>query len=373
MKTKQFIAGLLIVALAFALLWFTRSTTPQPVVAARSQTPASLPRELRPAREAMELSNVSTEPATNASPTSNLTTRLQQGEPPKLTSEQIAPFLAQNHRNAASLLAAYRATGDRAYLLEAMERFPKDPGVALLAFYRGIPSGDLRAAASEQRRQWLETFQQAAPDNALADYLSAFDHFKAGQPDLAAQEVLAGAGKPGLQDYLVDQIQNTEEAYRAAGYSEAEAKAYGMSGMRVTHLTELNLLGGELIKLARSYQQAGDNASANAAFQMAIQLSERLGQPGSLTVVPTYASINIQREVLKSMDPNSVYGSNGQTVQDQLNALNERLATLKDIGKQAREILPSLTDQDLISYFDRTTLFGEEAAQRWLVSKYAAQ
>src|SRR5947209_20570363 len=43
----------------------------------------------------------------------------------KLTSEQIRRYLDANRRNAASLLAAYRTTGDAGLLEEAKQKFPR--------------------------------------------------------------------------------------------------------------------------------------------------------------------------------------------------------------------------------------------------------
>ena len=87
------------------------------------------------------------------------------------------------------MLAAYRTTGDQTLLAEAMQKYPNDPQVALEA-------ASEKDASAEDHRQWLETFKQSAPDNALPNYLSALDYFKAGQTDQAVQELLAASGKP---------------------------------------------------------------------------------------------------------------------------------------------------------------------------------
>src|SRR5438105_3697944 len=79
----------------------------------------------------------------------------------KLTAEQIEPYLNANRRSAASLLAAFRTTGDPALLVEAAKKYPNDPQVGFEAAIR-------MDASPEERRQALETFKQAAPENALA-------------------------------------------------------------------------------------------------------------------------------------------------------------------------------------------------------------
>ena len=104
-----------------------------------------------------------------------------------MTAGQVEAYLKANGRKASSLLAAYRTSGDPALLKEAMEKYPNDPQVAFEAAF----DKDL---SPEQQRQWLNTFKQAAPDNALANYLSARDYFKAGQMDQAVQELAAASG-----------------------------------------------------------------------------------------------------------------------------------------------------------------------------------
>src|SRR5712671_282667 len=111
----------------------------------------------------------------------NLLVRVLRGEePPKLTLEQIGPYLEANRRSVESLLAASRTTGDRTFLQEAKEKYPNDPRVAFDALIWSKP---------EERRQWLDTFKQSAPDNALPNYLSALEHFKSGQTDQAVQDL----------------------------------------------------------------------------------------------------------------------------------------------------------------------------------------
>jgi len=113
--------------------------------------------------------------------------RLKDGSP-KLTSQQAETYLKANHRSAASLLAAYRTTGDRGLLAEAMEKYPNDPQV-------GFEAAFSKNASPEERRQWLEALKRSDPSNALGNYLSALDLFKAGQTDQAVQELVAASGE----------------------------------------------------------------------------------------------------------------------------------------------------------------------------------
>jgi len=135
----------------------------------------------------------------------------------RLTLAQVEPYLNARERNAVSLLAAFRTTGDPMLLAEAMQKYPGDPHV-------GFEVATRADATAAERRAGLDAFKQAAPENSLANYLSALDYFKTGRKVEAVQELNAAAAKPLLQDYTIDRIWSDEEVYLTAGYPPGEAK-----------------------------------------------------------------------------------------------------------------------------------------------------
>ncbi len=293
----------------------------------------------------------------------NLYARLKENSG-KLTAAQIEPYLRANHRSASSLLAAYRTSGDPALLDEAMQRYPDDPQVAFEAAFK-------KDASPEQRRHWIEAFKKSGAESALPNYLSALDYFKAGQVDQAVQELIAASGKNLFQDYTLDRMQNDEDAYLEAGYPTAEAKTIPAWQLLLPQLSQLKDLSQQMIDLASSYRQAGDEASAQAALQMAANLGQRYGNTiVGETEISRLVGLAIERNALKSMDPNSSYNDSGQTVQERLDYLAQQRTELKNIADQTEALLPMMSDQDWISYKDRWRIFGEEAAAKWLINKY---
>jgi len=281
----------------------------------------------------------------------------------KLAVEQVESYLKANGRNAASLLAAYRTTGDSALLDEAMQKFPSNPQVAFEAAFK-------KDAAPEDRRRWLDAFKESDPDNALANYLSALDYFKSGQPDQAVQEFIAASGKP-FQDYTSERYQDDAEAYLAAGYSVADAKTASSLQLLLPQLAQVKELGLNMIELAKSYRQAGDDVSAEAALQMTISLGQRYStpSPGEATI-SQLVGIVLEGIALKAMDPNSPHGSNGQTVRDRVDHLVRERAELEERSRQVESLFPKMSEHDWISYKDRWLMFGEAAAASWLLNKY---
>ena len=58
----------------------------------------------------------------------------------------------------------------------------------------------------------------------------------------------------------------------------------------------------------------------------------------------------VERMALNAMDPNSPYGGNGQTVQDQLNQIAQQKAAVNELVQQAEPLMPTMSDQDRLSY-----------------------
>jgi hypothetical protein len=305
--------------------------------------------------------------ATEDSPLTNLNIYARfLDKAPKLTAAQVEAYLKANRTNAASLLAAYRTGGDPALLKEAMEKYPNDPQVA----FEAVLDKDL---SPEQQRQWLDTFEKSAPDNALANYLSAFNYFNSGQIDQGIQEMTTASGKK-VDDYTLARAQDDEEAYLSAGYSAAEAERISDSELMISQLPQVKQLGVDLVNLAKAYSQSGDQASAQATFQMAIDLGQRYVDP--LTdpmLINQLVGQAIEKIALSAMDPNSPYGNNGQTVQDQLNQITQNRATINELVQQAIPWLPTMSDQDILNYENRRRAFSEVAALQWVVSKYGQQ
>jgi FtsZ-binding cell division protein ZapB len=292
----------------------------------------------------------------------NLSARLKDYSA-KLTSDQVAQYLSDHQRSAASLLAAYRTTGDAALLEEAKRNFPKDAQVAFEAAFA-------KDAAPEERKQWLDAFKQAAPENALPNYLSALNHFKSDQPDQAVQELLAAAGKQQFKDYTLDRMQDDEEAYLAAGHSVAEAKTIPGMQLLLPQLGQCKELSEHLIGLANSYRESGDPDSAQSALQLAAQLGRRYGNglPGEATI-SLLVGIAVEGNALRAMDPTSPYGE-GKTVKDRLAELTKLRADISVRARQMEPLQSFMTDQDWITYKDRWRVFGEDAAAKWLIGKY---
>lgn len=361
MNQKAIILTLTTLLLMVALYGFKRSKPTEPILTTSLPTDHSVTPRL-PAPH-VPRSALPAESLADDLQLTNLYSRFWKRDSPQLTFEQAERYVDQNHRSAGSLLAAFRTTADQAFLKEAMEKYPNDPHVSLIALSQ--------SQSPEDRRHWLDTFKRDDPANALANLLSAGDYFKTGQTDQAAQELSTAYGKAGIQDYWLAFTQDAEEAYRAAGYSDAEAKVGAISMRIPDDFLDLMQLSQSVIGLANSYRQAGDETSAQAALQMGLNLGRQLDQStGPCTLVQYAMGLRIENQILGAMDPNSPYGSGGQTVKDQLDHIAQQRAALGNLLRQQDGLLQTLSEQDWMSYSDRLKIVGGWQTLQWLVNKY---
>lgn len=296
----------------------------------------------------------------------NLYVRLLKGETVKLTADQVAAYLKANGTNAASLLAAYRTSGDSALLQEAMEEFPNDPHVAFEALMD-------KNLTSEEQRQWLTTFEQDAPNNALANYLSALNYFNSGQTEQGLQDLVAASGKP-LDDYTANRIENDVEAYFAAGYSAGDAEELGCMQGGLPQLGQLKQLAQDCSAFANAYQQQGDTTSAQEILQVAYNMGQQYANPSAPeTAVTQLTGFLIETIALRGMDPSAPYGGNGQTVQDQLTQITQETHEIHVMGQQVEPLFPMMSDQDWVIYQSRAMHSGEVSAWQWVMNKYGQQ
>jgi hypothetical protein len=304
------------------------------------------------------------ESTAEASGTNIIARMMAGGDLPTLTAPQLKTYLEENHRCAASLLAGYRTSKDASLLEEAMEKYPGEPQVAFEAVFRA-------EASPAERREWLEAFKKAAPDNPMANYLAALDYFKSGQTDQAVQELIGASSRQRFTDYTAERIQSNQEAYRAAGYSEVDASMAATWGVTLPQLAQLKELARNMVDLVSAYGKAGDENSRQAALQMVLQLGGQLDAPPETgaSMLNRLVGIAVQRMAFDSMDPAGAFGDG--TVQQQLDQLAQRRASIKDLVTQTAPFRDQMTSADWLTYNQRIQNLGEENALRWLLNRYA--
>jgi hypothetical protein len=210
---------------------------------------------------------------------------------------------------------------------------------------------------------------RADPENSLVDYMSALEHFKAGDLDATVKDLVAAREKPQFQDYAGERKQTDEEAYLAAGYPPGEAKLMGNTFVTEPQLAEFRQVGQQLIGLADSYKQSGDEESRQNALQMVVDLGRRFGDATTgEPLLGQLVGISIERMALEVADPNASYGTAGQTVAQRLNEILQRQESIHVLTAQADPLWEKLSDQDWINYYGQVSANGEESGMKWLTA-----
>src|SRR5579862_9589852 len=111
-----------------------------------------------------------------------------------------------------------------------------------------------------------------------------------------------------------------------------------------------------MVTLAKSYQQAGDAASAQASLQIEISLGREVSGLGVGNAIPQLVGLLIQRAALGAMDLNSPYGDEGQTVGYQISALTQQRAAVMELGQRFQGVQQLMTAQDWANYNDRVRI-----------------
>lgn len=286
---------------------------------------------------------------------------LRDGQPLKLNAEQLARYLQDNRGSAEALLTVSRLTGNLESLRQAARTFPNDPRVQLELAMRG--------ETAEERRQALNAFRQADPENALGDYLSALDNFYQGQSDAAVQDLLQADSHTQFDDHALQMLQSSEEAYLSAGYSAAEAKVAAMLGFQPRQTKPLMELSKVISDLQRQYTQQGDTESAQALGQLGLALGQKQ-QSESPFLIDNLVGMATEKRFLSKMPSAMVIGANGQTASARLTAIQTRKEEMQSIVGSVEPLLSSLNENEAVAYFDRLKLYGEPEALRWLKQKH---
>ena len=292
--------------------------------------------------------------ATVSSTSSNLAQRVDNNEF-QLTDDQLAAYLRQFGTNVETLLA----TQKREYLKLAAELFPDDPRVQY-----AVVSRDL---FPEARREWIERLKQSAPDNAIANYLSARDYLKAGDRDAALKDLSDAMRKTQFNDYSLEQVQNMEDAQLSAGRTIAEAKVAAGSGLLLPQLAQFKELSQSIQAMQKEYVAAGDTASAQALAQMGHALAQQLTTgEGSRCLINQLVGAAIDRIVLSPLPPDTRPDFLGGTVQQRIDELTGFRQGVRSLTEDFGDWMGRASEAELISYFDRMKLQGEYRALQWL-------
>lgn len=273
---------------------------------------------------------------------------------PKLTEAEIESYLSSRNRSADSLLVAYRMFLDNSFLTEALEKYPDNPEVLLCALQL---SGD-----PAKRLERLDAFKRNAPANGIGNCLAAGALLELGKDAEAEAEFRNSAGKP-ISDFTLNSCQAAEEAFLHAGYSPLEAKTAALYGSTKTTLLQMaSPVWKGLDEMRRNYQVTGDDAGVQSLRNLQAGVGREIQKGG--TVVDSLIGITYEKYSLNDLE--------SPEATEYRNELEARKNALIEKSRKVEALLtsPAVPDSDWLLYLDRAKLFGERAANDWLLEKH---
>ena len=205
----------------------------------------------------------------------------------------------------------------------------------------------------------------------VANFLSARNHFKNDRAEEAIEDLLAGASKPGFNDYTQHDIQSAEEKYLASGKGTVEAKLFANIQQRLPHLQELRNLPRDLVKLQEAAVTRGDTKTFNDLAQLGITIGPSADRNAGVNyLLNDLVGIAIQKQMLETLDPAGAYPFLDRTPAETLTGLDARVQEIRNVSKTAGD-LAEAAPNDIIAYLDRSRIHGEFNALQWLANEQA--
>ncbi len=275
-------------------------------------------------------------------------------ELPKLTRAEAELFLEARGRNAASLACAFRQTGDEAYILEALDRFPEDPEVLAAALMS-------RNFKPENRGELIERLKSVEPDNVLGDYLGAIHGFAEGNAELALAELRNGLGKP-YRDFSELACQTDEEAFVTAGYDPLEAKLAANRGTSKAATFDIQGMLMPMKELRQRAMEENDEATLAAIHEVKSGIARQMAGNSS----PCDQIVGWVYEISALRDIGT------EEADFEIQNVRQRMKDLGGPAGRVDELLadPAVSPTDWTFYFDRVKHSGEAAANEWLLERY---
>jgi hypothetical protein len=286
---------------------------------------------------------------------------------PPLMAAEIEAYVQSNKRNAESLLAAYRASTNLSYLTEAARQFPADPDVQ----YAVITS----RAAPEFQRQWIEAYKSSSPDNALAWYFSALEHYRTGDSKGAVEDLLIASRKPAFRAELAPTLQAMQEMHVSAGRAVDEARiAAFQSSAHLPHLVQMRELANAMQDSLDQYRHQGSGPTADQIAGSGLVLGSHLSAgSGSQTLINQLVGIAIEQKFLQKLDPAATTDPFGRPVAEVKATIENHRNALREYAKSFPSLIAGLNDAELANYMERVKLYGEEATLVWMKDRHGGQ
>ena len=259
---------------------------------------------------------------------------------------------------AAASLAADPETA-MAYLEEAVKIYPDSPAVLSAFVGARIAAGKI----DESTLAYVSELQNADPTNALGDCYEAYCQFEDGDVAGALQSLSEASDKGRFADDRIGMLMARYDCLLDEGASDTVALGLSAFTLPLEHLGMVKNTGQQSIAQAQSLSAAGQLEEALKIAQDVTNIGRTLSSSGRFLL---HDRVGIALQQAGLAEQQQIYNTLGdiqgmEETGTQLQAIQERSATIDTMVQSFGAVLANMTEEDLAGYVDSTILKGEFA------------
>ncbi len=290
---------------------------------------------------------------------------------PEVTEGDIGRFLAGRGESAINLIAAFEKTSDRRWLDRALELFPNNPAVLMLAVQTSPVLAEPRSGEpyrlSPEHKAVIDRFKAADPNNPLPWIFSAQEFFKAKQTAEGVAEIRAALERPAFYTYSNERIDATQRLYEDMGIHPIEAGLFAMAGLAMPQMTAAQQASRSLMEWQKSAADSGDTAAANEALRLTYNLGRTFSTPeASRTLIGQLVGISMETRALKALPADTQPAWLTVDPAQRVAEMEKQKQTAKEIASGFDWVIRNQNEEVLSEYLRRMRSGGEPAAYEWL-------
>ena len=280
-----------------------------------------------------------------------------------VTPEGLDAFLQAHGEQPACWVAAASLMPDREtalkYLEEAAGLHPDSPAVLSALVQAQIRAGQI----DESTLAYAAELENVDPTNLLGDCYSAYCQFESGDVAAALQALSAAGAKGRFADNRIDALMARYDYLLAEGCADPVALGLSAFTLPLDHLGLLQQIKQQAITQVQSLSAAGRLDEALKIAQDVSNVGRTVSSSGRFLI---HDRVGIAMQQAALAEQRGIYEALGdlqqiQKIDAQLQAVQQRSATIDTMIQGFGEVMANMTEQDFAGYVEGTILNGEFA------------
>ena len=246
-----------------------------------------------------------------------------------------------------------------AYLEEAAKLYPDSPAILSALVGAQMAAGQV----DESTLAYVRALQNADPTNALGDCYAAQCQFETGDIPGALQSLSQAGVKGRFADDRIGMLMERYDCLLDEGASDAVALGLSAFTLPLEHLGMVRQMGQQSIEQAQVLSTGGRLEEALKIAQDVTNVGKTVSSSGRFLL---HDRVGIALQQAGLTEQQQIYATLGdtqgmETVGTQLQAVQERSATIDTMIQGFGAVMPTMTEEDWAGYVDSTILNGEFA------------